>query len=348
MRRETEAKREMKIGLLIYPGCVASGLLAFAELLTVANHRAGRKHFTLCWVGDHADLAALAPASQSTIPLGLGFGPSLFSLPVDRSLASMATEKEGVDALLVPGFWASSTREVSAAIRGHRQLIQGLKQLPATTQLLAYCSGVCLLAETGKLDNRVATSTWWLADYLGVRFPGVQWHFSQTCLYRPGYASASGVNGYLPLAQALIGQQCGQDVLRDIIELMILPKPEPRSQPLAFMKLVSIEDKLIRSLILWVEQTQASQLNLSALAQALNTTERTLSRKVKDLTGHSCAQFMRLVKLHQASERLIYSRQSIAAIGEELGFSDDTAFRRSFKQVCGFTPNDYRNEFKRT
>jgi hypothetical protein len=35
----------MKIGLLIYPGCVISGLLAFAELMEVANKRAGKTIF---------------------------------------------------------------------------------------------------------------------------------------------------------------------------------------------------------------------------------------------------------------------------------------------------------------
>jgi len=57
--------------------------------------------------------------------------------------------------------------------------------------------------------------------------------------------------------------------------------------------------------------------------------------------------FMRMVKLNQASESLILTNMSISAISEQLGFVDDTTFRRSFKNVSGYTPGDYRQVFKR-
>lgn len=41
----------MKIGLLVYPGCVVYGLFAFAELLEVANKRAGKSLFSILWLG---------------------------------------------------------------------------------------------------------------------------------------------------------------------------------------------------------------------------------------------------------------------------------------------------------
>lgn len=133
----------------------------------------------------------------------------------------------------------------------------------------------------------------------------------------------------------MIEENCGQDVLRDIIELMIIPKPEKASQPFAQIKL---DDKLLREIYIWVQKTPAIELTISVLAKHLNQTERTLARKVKKVTDLSLASFMRLIKLQQASELLIYSSKPINIISDALGFSDDAAFRRTFKKYLGIHP----------
>ena len=132
----------------------------------------------------------------------------------------------------------------------------------------------------------------------------------------------------------MIAEYCGQDILRDIINLMVLPKPDNSSQPFQFIELMQLDDKLMQKIYIWVEATVAQELTITAMATALNITERTVSRKVKKLTNLSCAQFMRLIKLHQASEYLIYGTESVSSIGSRLGFSDDAAFVEPSKMFC--------------
>ena len=110
---------------------------------------------------------------------------------------------------------------------------------------------------------------------------------------------------------------------------------------------MKLDDKLLRKIYIWVEKTSATELTISVLGKHLNQTERTLARKVKQATNLSLASFMRLIKLHQASEFLIYSRQLINLISDALGFSDDAAFRRTFKKVSSYTPSEYRQAFQR-
>jgi transcriptional regulator GlxA family with amidase domain len=131
--------------------------------------------------------------------------------------------------------------------------------------------------------------------------------------------------------------------LRDIIEWMIIPKREKSAQPCTQIKRITLDDKLLREIYVWVQKTLAIELTISVLAQHLNQTERALARKVKKVTDVSLASFMRLIRLHQASEFLIYTSQS----SDALGFSDDAAFRRTFKKVSSFTPNEYRQVFQR-
>lgn len=322
----------MKIGLLIYPGCVTSGLFAFAELLEMANQRSGKRQFELVWVG--VDLQA--------VPLQAGGQQAAVSLTPQATLLD-----DSLDAILLPGFWTRDQKQLQTQLDSHRELVNKLKHLPAQRQVWAYCTAVCLLAEAGRLNQQHATSTWWLADYLQQSYSKVLWNFSQTCIFTASDATASGVNGYLPMAQELISKHCGPEVLRDIVDLMVLPKPEKTLQPFKLIHLMKLEDKLMKKIFIWVEHTPATDLSVSALAKELHQTERTLARRVKAETQLSCAQFMRLIKMNQASEYLRYSAQPISAISDMLGFSDDASFRRTFKKVSTYTPGDYRQAFKR-
>lgn len=332
----------MKIGLLVYPECIASGLLAFAELLTVANQRANKVCFDIAWVGLDTD----------AVTLHVGDGQPILSLAPTVVLSDIVSAKDALDVLVVPGFWTCSQRDVTQALLDKSALVGELANLPANTHLLSYCTGVCLAAEAGKLDKLTATSTWWLAGFLQQRYPLVNWRFNHTCITHfsaddSGGATASGVNGYLPMAQQLIEQYCGEDILRDVVDVMVIPRPEKMQQPFQVINLMELDDPLMRKIYVWVEQQPAAELSLSALSESVNQTERTLSRKVKKATDLSCAQFMRLVKLHQASDMLIYSSLGVTSISHALGFSDDAAFRRSFKKVTTFAPGEYRTLFKR-
>ena len=322
----------MKIGLLVYHGCVVSGLFAFAELLEVANKRAGKALFQIQWLG----------IDDKDVEVSAGSKTPITTIKVAGTLLNTHS-----DALLIPGFWTSHQSHVERAINVYQPLISTLKRLPGTTQVWGYCTAVCFMAASGRIDNQQATATWWLADFVQKNYPSVDWRFTQTCIFEGQNCSASGLNGYLPIAQALIEEQCGQDILRDIIELMIMPKPEKSAQPFTQIKLMKLDDKLLREIYVWVEKTPATELTISVLAQHLNQTERTLARKVKQGTDLSLASFMRLIKLHQASEFLIYSRKPINVISDALGFSDDAAFRRTFKKVSLYTPSEYRQEFQR-
>ena len=322
----------MKIGLLVYPGCVSSGLFAFAELMEVANKRSGKNVFNISWIG----------AGLNDVPISAGGKTPVSTIKVSATIGS-----EELDAILIPGFWTNYQKHVEQSLKANHNIISALKKLPVSTKLWSYCTGVCMHAESGRLDQKNATATWWIFDYVEYNYSKVNWSFTQTCLFQAGSATASGLNGYLPIAQTLIENYCGNDVLKDIVELMILPKPEIIAQPFKQIKLIKLEDKLLRSIFIWVEKTPANELPLSALSAELNQTERTLARKVKLVTKLSCVNFMRLIKLHQAGEYLIYSQKTISAISNILGFTDDAVFRRSFKNASTFTPGKYRSLFQR-
>ena len=167
----------IKVGLVVYPGCMISGLFAFAELLEAANIRSGYRHFETLWVG--TDLNA--------VPVTIGNKEVVVSIsPVTTIL------NNSLNAILLPGFWTSGVVELEPILRDHRDLQLALKQLLPETNVWAYCTSVCLLAESGRLEQQQATGTWWLADYLQKKHPQVSWSFTQPCIFQKGNSTASG------------------------------------------------------------------------------------------------------------------------------------------------------------
>ena len=315
-----------KIGLLLYPGCMPAGLFAFADLLVAANRRVGQQLFQLCWVG------------LDSQPVDCAQGMRL------RPQSSLA--EAACTAVLIPGLWADSQARIVRALEANSGLIRALAQLPRTTQLWSYCTGVCLLAQSGRLNGEPATATWWLAPSLQQQFPKVDWQFERTQVANRLSMTASGVSGYLPIARALIEQQMGEAIYRDIARLMVLPRPEPATSVLRSIDLMENADPLLRRLHLLVERLPAQQLSVQRLADELAVSARTLARKVQTLTGNAVSDQVRLIKLNQAGERLIVTSESIGRISDALGYSDESSFRRTFKQVTGMTPAAYRQQFK--
>jgi transcriptional regulator GlxA family with amidase domain len=319
----------LKIGLLLYENCMPAGLFAFADLLLGANSRAGRKLFEPVWV------------ARGLTPVACAHGMTL--LPQERVGA------ESLTALLVPGFWADSYEHLERTATRLEPLIESLSRLNTRVALWSYCTGVFLLARAGALDGRAATSTWWLAGHLKQRFSAVNWQFQQTCVTdahdHGRIVTASGVNGHLPIAQSVIEKRLSKVAYAEIRRLMVLPRPEPALPLFHSVHLITQPSPMLRKLHLAAEQMAFSLATNESLARALAMAPRTLARRVKEATGHSVAQHVRLIKLNQASEKLAWTADSVGRICEELGFSDESSFRRVFRHVTGYTPTAYRHKF---
>ena len=317
----------MRIGLLAYPGCLPAGLFAFADMLHAANRRSAKRLFETHFVALRAGTVACAHGAD---------------LQVGRSL-----EPDILDALLIPGFWAESAQQVEAVIAAQRPLIAALAKCPQTLKTWAYCSGVGLLAASGRLDGRAATTTWWLAEAMARSYPKVKWQCERDIVTGRQTVTAGGVNGHFQIAHALVERCVSPAVFRDLVRLMVLPRPVQPHAAFRSMSLIQQGSELLRRLHVLVERMPAERVTVKALSEQLAMSERTLARKVSDETGVAVASYVRRIKLNQVSERLMLTTAPVSSIGAELGFSSESNLRRMFKEMTRMTPLEYRQRFAR-
>lgn len=317
----------LRIGLLLYPGCMPAGLLAFADLLHAANVLAGRRLFETFYVAMEGG------------PVACAHGLHL------QAKSQLATAR--LDALLVPGFWAESAAQVEAALAENSALAEAIARLGKAVMVWSYCTGVCLAAASRRLDRQPATITWWLGEAVRARFPNVDWQVERSSVFNARSASASGVNGYLPIAQSLIEQRLSLDAYRDLTRLMVLPRPGRTHAAFQAVSLVGQQGRLMQRLYQLAERTPATEATLARLAGELGTSERTLARKVGLAAAMPAASWVRRIKLNQVSERLIHTTAPASSISADLGFASDAGMRRMFKELTGMTTTQYRQAFGR-
>src|SRR5262249_58046597 len=76
--------------------------------------------------------------------------------------------------VMIPAFGSPQPEQLMGAVKHHAALLPWLiRQYQSGATLAASCSGTFLLAESGLLEGKPATTSWWLADAFRKRYPKV-------------------------------------------------------------------------------------------------------------------------------------------------------------------------------
>lgn len=95
-----------------------------------------------------------------------------------------------------------------------------------------------------------------------------------------------------------------------------------------------------------LEQEPANELTPAWLARRSHLTPQRLARLTKRLFGLTPTQLITKARIATASRLLRETRQSVAEIAQAAGFSDQSAFTRTFRSATGVTPSAYRNHHR--
>ena len=106
------------------------------------------------------------------------------------------------------------------------------------------------------------------------------------------------------------------------------------------------EDDLLAKVRYYTALSHSSpRCGADLIAELVHMSRRSLTRHLTDL-GASFRGIKEDVTLEPAKTALLKSHANINAIALELGFSDSTAFSRSFKNSTGITPTEYRQQVR--
>jgi AraC-like DNA-binding protein/predicted transcriptional regulator YdeE len=100
----------------------------------------------------------------------------------------------------------------------------------------------------------------------------------------------------------------------------------------------------IKEALEYIDSHLDEQINFEILAKRFHFSPYYFHRMFSVIVGKTIAVYIRERRLLQACIKLSSSDESILEIGLECGFTSAQSFSRSFKEVYGLAPRDYRND----
>ena len=216
----------------------------------------------------------------------------------------------------------------------------------ASRRHASVCTGAFLLAATGLLDGRRATTHWSHCAALARRFPAVRVE-PDPIFVRDGPAwTSAGVTAGIDLALALVEQDLGRAAALAVARHLVvfLKRPGGQAQFSATLALQGEEDRF-DPLHAWIATHLADDLSLPVLAAEAGMSERSFSRRYAEATGHTPARAVERLRVEAARHLLSDSRQPAKRIAHRCGFGSEETMRRSFLRLLAATPQDYRTRF---
>ena len=112
-----------------------------------------------------------------------------------------------------------------------RQISDWLRLVgPVTPRLASVCNGAFILASSGLANDRRMTTHWRDARRLAEEFPAVRVNADMFCVRDGNIYSSAGKTAGIDLAMALVAEDLGEGVTRDVARALLSPRFREGSQ----------------------------------------------------------------------------------------------------------------------
>jgi len=129
--------------------------------------------------------------------------------------------------------------------------------------------------------------------------------------------------------------------LSDLIFLITRNLPKPGIAP---SEKARRDGERIRQMLLYIQRSFAEEITVADIAKSAMISESECLRCFKDTIGVPPIQYVKRYRVQRAAELLSATDRKIADIGALCGFQDTSYFTRSFREIKGMTPGEYRRE----
>ncbi|HEY0334913.1 MAG TPA: transcriptional regulator FtrA [Stenotrophomonas sp.] len=271
---------------------------------------------------------------------------SLDGKPVDTQYTGRMTPDGGLatlaraDTVLVPG-WAGADVPVPPT------LVRALQRAHARgARLLSICSGVFVLAATGLLDDRRATTHWRHAAGLAAKYPRVRVDPAVLYVDEGQLLTSAGSAAGLDLCLHLVRRDHGSAMANQVARRLVIPPHREGGQAQYVERPVATSPgTALAALLDQVRRSLDQPHSIASLAMRAHMSERTLIRHFKAATGQAPGQWLLAQRLLAARDLLEQTSLSVDMVAERCGFGTAITLRHHFRARLRTSPGDYRRRF---
>ncbi len=311
-KNDNPADMSMNIAIIDYPDALKSAVYGLEEMLNLANQ--------LC--AEHE--------------LEQRFEVSILRLD---ELAKTQRQQQAI--ILPPSIVGDFYLTPSAALQNwlRQQHQQG-------GILCSACAGSFIIAATGLLDKREATTHWGLVNDFSDLYPDVKLTPNKIICNDGDIITAAGMMSWLDLGLELVAKFSNHAIMRQLGKILVIDTGQ-REQRFyqQFSPRLNHSDEAILGCQQTIQRDYASQLKVSELASSSNLTERTFLRRFSKATGHKPNEYIQRIRIQKACDLLESSQKTVELIASEVGYEDVSSCRRNFVRITGLSPSAFKQRF---
>jgi transcriptional regulator GlxA family with amidase domain len=269
-----------------------------------------------------------------------GLRPKTESAHVNLTVRWPLTVLRKADTIVVPGL-DDLDRSIPSAL-----LSELRRAIARGARVASICTGAFVLARTGALDGRVATTHWLAASELARRFPAVTVNPGVLYVDNGSVLTSAGAAAGLDLCLHLVRRDFGAEIAAHVARAAVMPLERAGGQAQFIVhEQPDLPHATFGPLLPWIEQHLHHDLSLPVVARRAAMSCRTLSRRFREHVGMTPAAWIARARIRHAQRLLETTTLSVEAVAEAVGFGSATVLRERFRATVGASPLTYRRSF---
>jgi transcriptional regulator GlxA family with amidase domain len=294
-------------------------------------------------VGTEPERRLIRPriVSPSAAPFECGNG-----IPIVPHLA--IADDPDCDIVIVPELWLAPHEDLKGRYADVTEWIRRRYRQGAV--IYSACSGSVLLAETGLLNGRDATSHWGYEALFRKSYPEVNFRSESTLSFADPagrIVTAGGTTSWHDLAIHIISRHCSPGEALRIAKVYLLKMHGEGQLPYAsLVRRTPHADSAVRGCEQFLARHFCEPDALQAAVHAAKIPERTLKRRFKIATGSTLIDYVQNLRVEQAKRLLETTDRAFDDIAADVGYENPGFFRALFRRRTGLSPSQYRRMFQ--
>ncbi len=231
------------------------------------------------------------------------------------------------------------------------QLVRWLQKMHEHGAVLcSACSGIFLLAETGRFDGKDATVHFGYSRVFAATHPAVTIHPERVLVIsgtREELVSSGASMSWHDLVLYLIARYAGATSAQEVARMFALQWHQDGLAPyIAFEGRRDHHDGEILGAQKWLDTHFTVANAVQEMIHRSRLAERTFKRRFTSATGLTPLGYVQRLRIEDAKRRLERTTVSVDEVSWQVGYEDAAFFRRLFKRTTGLAPGTYRKRFR--
>jgi transcriptional regulator GlxA family with amidase domain len=259
-------------------------------------------------------------------------------------IAQQPVDDVQFDIILIPAFREEGMANALTANKRWLSWLRG--QYDGGAAIASFCTGAFLLAASGLLDGKPATTHINAGSAFVDAFPNVKLQNDAVVTEEDKIFTSGGATNSFHLMLRLIEIYCGRAVaVRAAKVFSIDPDRNTQSYFGSFTPVKDHSDALVKLAQEEIRKNFNKAVTIEEIVVDVPSSRRNLVRRFKQVTGITPIEYLQKTRIEAAKQLLEQSRHSITQIMFESGYNDLKTFRSLFKKNVGMTPKSYREKF---